>query len=134
MKQYSQMKNSGIEWIGEIPEEWKIQKLKHVCIKIVDGVHKTPEYENSGIPFISVNNFTRGKLDFSKTKFISKNSHIQLIKRCNPEKDDLILSKIGTLGQVDVIENEFEFSIFVQLALLKLNKEKLIPIFLKYFL
>jgi len=131
---YPKMKDSGIEWIGEIPEEWKIQKLKHVCIKIVDGVHKTPEYENSGIPFISVNNFTRGKLDFSKTKFISKNSHIQLIKRCNPEKGDLILSKVGTLGQVDVIENEFEFSIFVQLALLKLNKEKLIPIFLKYFL
>ena len=37
---YPKMKESGIEWIGEIPEEWKIQKLKHVCIKIVDGVLK----------------------------------------------------------------------------------------------
>ena len=35
-KQYQKMKDSGVEWIGEIPEHWEVKRLKYL-IKCVDG-------------------------------------------------------------------------------------------------
>ena len=51
------MKDSGVEWIGEIPEGWKCGKLKSISNRIGDGLHGTPEYvENSSMFFINGNN------------------------------------------------------------------------------
>jgi type I restriction enzyme, S subunit len=113
---------------------WKIVSLKDVCTKINDGVHKTPRYTEVGIPFISVNNMSRGKLNFADSKFISYAEHKELIKRCLPQRGDILLSKVGTLGVADIVDVDFEFSIFVQLALLKPNRDKILPQYLKYIL
>jgi len=120
--------------IGEIPEEWKIANLKDVCTKITDGVHKTPKYQDQGIPFISVNNIATGKLDFSDCKYISYKDHQELIRRCFPHKGDILLGKVGTLGVADIVNVDFEFSIFVQIALLETDKNKIVPQYLKYIL
>ena len=59
------MKDSGIEWIGEIPEEWGVVKLKRICIRIGDGLHSTPEYdENGDYYFLNGNNIGRDMLIF----------------------------------------------------------------------
>lgn len=42
------MKDSGIEWIGDIPAEWNIVKLKHITEEIGDGLHSTPQYDIDG--------------------------------------------------------------------------------------
>lgn len=115
----------------EFPSEWDIVKLKDVCMQITDGVHETPEYQEKGIPFLSVNNIENEKIDFSNCKYISLEAHKELIKRCHPEKGDVLLSKVGTLGIADEIDFDREFSIFVQLALLKPNKTKIDSTFLK---
>ncbi|MBV3795769.1 restriction endonuclease subunit S [Phocaeicola vulgatus] len=60
-----------------------------------------------------------GILRFNNTKYISENEHIELSKRCHPQKGDLLLSKVGTTGIPLIIETEKEFSIFVSLALIK---------------
>lgn len=118
----------------KIPDQWEIKKIQQICLQVTDGVHKTPEYQDKGIPFVSVNNLASGKLDFSKCEFVSKKDHQEMIKRCHPQKDDILLSKVGTLGIADVIKVDFEFSIFVQLALLKPDKSQILPTFLKYLL
>ncbi len=105
--------------VGIIPEDWEVVRLGDVCSKIIDGTHRTPNYINDGIPFYSVENVTNN--DFFNTKFISKQEHYQLIKRCKPEKGDILLTRIGTLGLTKLINWEVEASIYVSLALLKLN-------------
>ncbi|MHC5225373.1 restriction endonuclease subunit S [Ignatzschineria sp. LJL83] len=107
----------------EIPENWVWVRMKDLCLLITDGAHHTPKYIESGVPFLSVKNITKGFLDLEQTKFISQEEHEQLIKRCHPEKGDILLSKIGTTGVPLVIETDIEFSIFVSLALLKIPKE-----------
>ena len=42
------MKDSGIEWIGEIPADWRFVKLKSITTEIGDGLHATPEYDADG--------------------------------------------------------------------------------------
>lgn len=46
------MKDSGIEWIGEVPVEWEIKKLRHIG-NCQNGISKGGEYFGAGYPFIS---------------------------------------------------------------------------------
>lgn len=47
-----EMKDSGIEWIGEIPKSWKVTKVKYIG-KLQNGISKNAEYFGKGYPFIS---------------------------------------------------------------------------------
>ena len=103
----------------EIPQGWEWCRFSSIYKTLTDGTHSTPHYTESGIPFLSVKDMSSGILRFNNTKYISENEHIELSKRCHPQKGDLLLSKVGTTGIPLIIETEKEFSIFVSLALIK---------------
>ena len=103
----------------EIPQGWEWCRFSSIYKTLTDGTHSTPHYTESGIPFLSVKDMSSGILRFNNTKYISENEHIELSKRCYPQKGDLLLSKVGTTGIPLIIETEKEFSIFVSLALIK---------------
>ena len=56
------MKDSGVEWIGEIPEHWEVRKLKHITNQIIDGTHFTPTYIDDGINFLTALSVAGGYL------------------------------------------------------------------------
>lgn len=109
-----------------------MEKLREICF-ITDGTHKTPNYVETGIPFLSVKNISKGFFDLSDIKYISLEEHNKLIKRAKPEFGDILICRIGTLGKAIKVSLEFEFSIFVSLGLLK-PKVKIISDYLVYFL
>ena len=117
----------------DIPENWVWCKFGDIVLSLTDGAHKTPHYTASGIPFISVKDLSDGFVNFENTKFISPAEHKELAKRCNPQKSDILLTKVGTTGIPVVIDTEQEFSLFVSVALLKLPS-CISPIFLKYII
>lgn len=53
------------ELIFDIPDYWELVRLGNLCSKISDGTHKTPEYTDEGIPFLSVQNISSGRFSFS---------------------------------------------------------------------
>lgn len=100
--------------------DYPLSQLDSLCSKITDGTHYTPTYMQEGVKFISVKNVRRSKITFDNVKYITKEEHLILTKRAKPEPNDILLTKIGTIGLACVIENGLpEFSIFVSLALLK---------------
>jgi type I restriction enzyme M protein len=103
-----------------INPDWPILELKDVTIKITDGAHFTPTYVETGVPFLRVTDITGS--DPSK-KFIPQNEHEELIKRCKPERGDVLYSKNGTIGIAKLIDWDWEFSIFVSLCLIKPKHE-----------
>ncbi|ECO2755017.1 TPA: restriction endonuclease subunit S [Campylobacter coli] len=115
-----------------LPQGWEWKSLGEICF-ITDGTHKTPNYIETGIPFLSVKNISKGFFDLSDVKYISLEEHNKLIKRAKPEFEDILICRIGTLGKAIKISLEFEFSIFVSLGLLK-PKVKIISDYLVYFL
>lgn len=115
----------------EAPEGWEWVRLDSICYQITDGTHHTPKYTDSGVPFLSVKDVSRGKINLSDTRYISREEHEELIKRCHPEFEDVLLTKVGTTGIAKVIDIEAEFSIFVSLALLKFSKKLLFPYYLE---
>lgn len=113
------MKDSGIEWIGEMPEHYKLSKLKYYVNYITDGTHSTPEYVAEGIPFLSIKDISSGKLDFSDTKYISLEQHQELSRHAPIEKGDILFTRIGTLGVSVIVDVDIAFDIFVSVGLLK---------------
>src|SRR5690606_29891416 len=101
--------------------EWEKKTLGEICNAIMDGTHFTPTYVNDGIPFYSVENVTAD--NFKNTKFITYQEHSRLIKRCKPEKGDILMTRIGSLGDTKLIDWDVNASIYVSLALLKVNKQ-----------
>lgn len=116
----------------KLPQAWEWKSLGEICF-ITDGTHKTPNYIEKGVPFLSVKNISKGFFDLSDVKYISLEEHNKLIKRAKPEFGDILICRIGTLGKAIKISLEFEFSIFVSLGLLK-PKVKIISDYLVYFL
>jgi len=111
------------EKIISLPKKWEWCRLLNISKLITDGAHHTPTYTKKGVPFLSVKDMSSGSLSFSDTRFISQEQHEDLIKRCNPELGDILLTKIGTTGVPIRISVNREFSIFVSVALIKFFDE-----------
>lgn len=101
---------------------------------MTDGAHSTPKYAYFGVPFLSVRDISSGKIDFSSTKFISEEEHSELYKRCNPQKGDLLLTKVGTTGIPVIVDTNQEFSLFVSVALLKISQQNTSLKYLQYLI
>jgi type I restriction enzyme S subunit len=52
--------------VFQCPDGWSLTELGEVALKITDGAHKTPTYVERGVPFISVKDFSGGRLDLSR--------------------------------------------------------------------
>lgn len=110
--------------------EYDTVSLGDVCTKITDGTHKTPNYLDDGITFISAKNIINGKLNFSDVKHISEDEYMEIQKRCQTELNDILLSKSGSLGAPVIIKTEERLGLFESLAVIKYDRTRLIPEFL----
>ena len=113
------------------PSGWVLSNLGEIATKITDGTHKTPTYVREGVPFVSVKDFSTGSLDLTHTRFISKEEHDVLYKRCDPRRGDILLGRIGTLGKAVLVQTDIEFSLFVSVGLIRFDHRYIAP---KYFL
>ena len=129
-----EFKDSGVAWLGEIPEGWNISLLKRYC-KITDGSHHSPKIQDSGYPFISVTDVGHNTIDFENCKKISDVDFHRLIREgCKPGVGDVLLTKDGTIGRAAIVKREYPmFVILSSLGLLTPNS-KLHNHYLYYYL
>ena len=116
----------------ELPDGWEWVRLADISYQITDGAHHTPVYIEQGVPFISVKDLSKGFINFSNTRYISKEQHAELTKRCNAKRGDLLLTKVGTTGIPVLIDTDLDFSIFVSVALVKFSTANINGDFLVY--
>ncbi|HAQ89251.1 MAG TPA: restriction endonuclease subunit S [Pseudomonas sp.] len=122
--------------MSELPEGWIIASLEDISLKVTDGTHKTPNYLESGVRFISIKNIRPYKpIDWNVyERYIAKEEHAELIKRCHPEKGDIVFPRIGTLGFAKIVDWDDEFSIFVGLGLVKPNRNIVQSKYLEHYM
>jgi type I restriction enzyme, S subunit len=97
--------------------EWEAKSLNHITTAIFDGTHQTPTYTEDGVPFFSVENIVSGKLN----KFISREDYLAATSKNKPEKGDVLITRIGNIGFSTVVDWDYEFSIYVTLAVVKMD-------------
>ncbi|MGF2637732.1 restriction endonuclease subunit S [Acinetobacter johnsonii] len=100
------MKDSGVEWLGEVPEHWELPKLFYITNRIGDGLHSTPIYQDgTGYYFINGNNLVDGKISIGETaKEVPESEYIKHQVTLN--KATVLLSINGTIGKVALFDNE----------------------------
>lgn len=129
------MKDSGVEWIGEIPEHWIITKLKHL-VEITDGTHDTPRYvdpSSNTYPLVTSRCIVNGVIDLSLANHITEQDYNYIATRSYVRRNDVIMPMIGTVGNPAIVD--FEDSIAIKnVALFRTNGDINIAKFLKYLL
>lgn len=125
-KQYAYYRDCLLNFEGVKGVEWK--KLGEVC-NIYDGVHQTPKYQESGIPFISVENINN---IYGSKKYISQEAFDAF--KIKPQIGDLFLTRIGVIGVCGIFNRQEDIAYYVSLALLRPDKEKIITAYLKYII
>ena len=113
------MKDSGVEWVGEIPVGWELSRIKYLTdnhhpYPIGDGDHgmiKADDYLTEGIPYIRVLNLTWGSgLNLENLVFISKEMN-SLIKNSELKPNDILIAKTGaTIGKTAIVPDSLPVS------------------------
>lgn len=93
--------------------DWEQRKLKELC-NIFDGTHQTPNYTDSGIMFLSVENIK----DLKSEKYISYDDFKNNF-RIYPEKNDILMTRIGDIGTTNIVKGSTLKAYYLSLALLK---------------
>ena len=117
----------------EIPEEWNVSDLKSVSKKIADIDHKMPNKTNFGVKFIAANNLNDVEIDFKNAELISESDYLAQSKKFNAEKNDILISRIGSIGVARKIRTNERFIASYSVALIK-PKESIDSEFLHYYL
>ncbi|MFZ3168062.1 MAG: restriction endonuclease subunit S [Candidatus Methanoperedens sp.] len=117
---YKEPSTPDISGLPALPEGWKWINLGQITWSVRDGPHYSPKYVKEGIPFISGGNVRPNGVDFANAKRITPELHSELSKRCKPEKGDILYTKGGTTGIARVNTYDFEFNVWVHVAVLKL--------------
>jgi len=136
MERYEKYKDSGVEWIGEIPNDWELLRLKYASeiigrigfrgYTIADIVEK-----NLGAISLSPSNISNQKLNLDECTYISwekydESPEIQIFPR------DIVMVKTGsTIGKVAIIP-DFTDKITINPQLVVLKNLKLDPKFIYY--
>jgi len=130
------LRDSGVEWLGEVPKHWDVVPIKHiVSIPVTDGPHETPTFLESGIPFISAEAVSSGRIDFEKIRaHISEEVNEMYSKKYSPKKYDIYMVKSGaTTGVTAIVETDMKFNIWSPLAVIRC-KEDSYPYFVLNFM
>ena len=130
-----EMKDSGVEWIREIPKDWLVSKIMFITNKVTDGSHHSPETEDEGKLYVTVSNVTKGNdIDFNSCSKISEDSFSDLEKNgCKPEKGDVLITKDGTIGRGLVVSGFNDYVILSSIGLIRFQ-EKINPYYGLYYL
>lgn len=129
------MKDSGVEWIGEVPTHWSIAPLKRDLHFLTSGSRGWAEhYSDNGSLFIRIGNLTRDSfdLDLSDIQRVKVPSGVEG-ERTKVQHGDILFSITAYLGSVALVPEALETAYVSQhVALARLKKVKMLPEWVAY--
>ncbi|KAA0874454.1 restriction endonuclease subunit S [Nitrincola tapanii] len=128
------MKDSGVEWLGQVPEHWVVAGFKKYLASIVDYRGKTPNKTESGVFLVTARNIKNGIVNYSLSQeFISEDEYEEVMRRGKPEVGDVLFTTEAPLGEVAQVD---DVSVALAQRIIKFRgqTEVLSNAFLKYFI
>jgi type I restriction enzyme, S subunit len=101
------MRDSGVEWLGEVPEHWVVAGFKKYLKSIVDYRGKTPEKTDSGVFLVTARNIKNGSINYDASQeFISEADYDEVMYRGKPKIGDVLFTTEAPLGEVACVDRE----------------------------
>lgn len=131
---HAPMKDSGVEWLGQVPEHWLPCSLKHYA-SVIDCKHITAEFLDDGFPLASISEVKEWFVNLASAKFTSERFYQDLIGGGRkPVAGDIIYSRNATVGEAALVTSDMpDFAMGQDVCLIRLEKE-LSPEYIMYVL
>ena len=98
------MKDSGVEWLEEVPEHWVGCRFKHCLVGLTDAEHKTcPNHEEGEYLIIRTSNIREGFLMTEGAKYTDVNGYKEWTARCTPKSGDVVFTREAPAGEACII-------------------------------
>jgi type I restriction enzyme S subunit len=104
--------DSGADWVP----------LADITEQITDGDHRPPPRVPDGVPHLTARHVKDGKLDFTNCTYVSEEGFRQTRSRYEPKADDIIVTCVGTVGEVAVVPPGLRFSADRNLAAVRVGE------------
>lgn len=134
-REKNELKPSGVEWLGDIPKDWKIHKLRYGVERIGDIDHDMPKSVSIGKPYLMTGDISEkvSLIDFSNTKQVSEEDFLRLSRKIKPNKGDIIFARYATIGTVCYVDIEKDFLVSYSCVTIKTITKKVFGEYLFYF-
>jgi type I restriction enzyme S subunit len=129
------MKDSGVEWLGEVPAHWGLCRVKHIVTHVVDCLHTTPTYDGEPqYPAIRTADVERGRLLLSQARLVSEEVYKERIQRLRPVCRDVLYSREGErFGLAALVPENVDLCLGQRMIMFR-AAEKYLPEFLMWVL
>lgn len=129
------MKDSGVEWIGKIPEHWEVKKMRWICSSVRDGTHNPPLAVDGEHRLLSVRNICAGKFVTRNDDRTMTEAAFQSLQRSySLTLDDVVVALVGgTTGKSAVVKIDCsKISVQRSIGILKPRRSQILSEFLNY--
>lgn len=115
----ARMKDSGIDWLGQIPAHWELKRLKYFSA-VYDCKHVTPTYIDDGFPLVSTTEVKPFSLAFSAARQVGEDDFSNMTEGGRlPTRDDIIYSRNVSVGSAARVADEVSFCMGQDLCLIR---------------
>lgn len=129
------MKESGVEWIGEVPVHWEVQPIKYSLNGIVDCEHSTAPFVDEKDYFVvRTSNVKGGKLVLDDAKYTHYKGYTRWTRRGIPREGDILLTREAPAGEACLVPNDMKICLGQRMVWLKVNRDRLVPQFAIYLI
>jgi len=113
------MKDSGIEWLGQVPVCWAVAPLRRRW-EVIDCKHRTVPFVDDGIPIASIGEVQGIDLDLSNAKMTVEQEYLQLVDGGRrPKRGDIIYSRNATVGAAAFVNSDERFCMGQDVCLIR---------------
>ena len=116
------------------PKQWPRVTLGDLILQATDGPHVSPAYADHGIPFLSARHIRPGAIVWEDLKYITREEAEAQWRKCKPQRGDILYTKGGTTGIAASVQSNINFAIWVHIALLRPNGDKVESVWLETML
>lgn len=119
LEPHTRFKDSGIEWLGEVPDGWEVAQLRRKAF-ILDCKHRTVPFVDDGIPLASIREVHGVEVNLSDAKQTSEEEYLNLIDgNRRPRVGDIIYSRNATVGDAALVTTVERFCMGQDVCLIR---------------
>ena len=107
LEPYPEMKDSGVEWLGNLPTHWKVLPMTKYLSDMSDYRGKTPEKTHDGVFLVTARNVRMGYIDYeSSQEYVAAEDYDEIMRRGLPKIGDILFTTEAPLGNVALVDRE----------------------------
>jgi type I restriction enzyme S subunit len=130
----ARMKDSGIEWLGAVPEHWEIAGFTKYLASVVDYRGRTPTKVDDGVFLVTARNIRNSAIDYEASQeYIETSDYEDTMRRGRPELGDVLFTTEAPLGQVALVDRT-DIALAQRIIKFRGLKERLNNQFLRYWI